>query len=274
MQVRCPHCKNVFASERSGLQFCPACGQQIQVPGAVEGAPPPPPAGPAALPPSSAPPPGTRGPTAFERRKELGLLRGYWETWKESALSPEPFWRSVEPRGPVFDAILFGWISTVLYSVLGIPMMWANFGTNRRMMEELLRQNPDAAAVLQDFDPVSMALGVLAATVILYPLWLMIYVAMVHLGCMLFGAAKGGFDASVRAIAYGCGPLALAWFPVLGLGPMLYAGVLGVWGLARLHNADGWRAALGAFIIPVLLCCCCGGLVAAAAVAVGQAAAH
>ena len=73
MQVQCPHCSAQFESQRSGLQFCPNCGQQIQVaastgrdpsaaspsgaptPGGMAGAPPPP-AG--EIPPMGPPPPG------------------------------------------------------------------------------------------------------------------------------------------------------------------------------------------------------------------------
>src|SRR5437867_4209924 len=33
MQARCPHCKRVFATEQPGIQPCPECGKQINVPG-------------------------------------------------------------------------------------------------------------------------------------------------------------------------------------------------------------------------------------------------
>ncbi len=85
MQVQCPHCSAQFETQRSGLQFCPNCGQQIQVaasagrdpsaaspsagpptPGGMAGAPPPPageippmgPPPPGGMPPPGVPPPG------------------------------------------------------------------------------------------------------------------------------------------------------------------------------------------------------------------------
>lgn len=64
MRARCPHCSNVFNTDRGGIQFCPSCGQQVNVPApggespSVEG---PPAAGQAGPPPPPPPPPGTTG---------------------------------------------------------------------------------------------------------------------------------------------------------------------------------------------------------------------
>ncbi len=32
MDARCPRCSTVFTTDRSGIQFCPNCGQQVDVP--------------------------------------------------------------------------------------------------------------------------------------------------------------------------------------------------------------------------------------------------
>lgn len=73
MQARCPYCSSVFTTDRTGVQFCPSCGKQLNVPapppaaggpetpaqgpgtngGTTGTVPPPPPAG------SSFPAPGT-----------------------------------------------------------------------------------------------------------------------------------------------------------------------------------------------------------------------
>ena len=40
-----------------------------------------------------------RVPTPWERRAEIGALRGLWETWKLAMFKPDPFFRSVQPDG-------------------------------------------------------------------------------------------------------------------------------------------------------------------------------
>src|SRR5215470_2416685 len=113
MEARCPRCSTVFTTDRSGIQFCPNCGQQVDVPE------------PAARPPGqdpwSQPPGGTGGAagggagggfgagaypgggrelTPWERRKELGVFQGFFETWKRSVFSPQAFFPTVRPDVP------------------------------------------------------------------------------------------------------------------------------------------------------------------------------
>ena len=114
MQARCPHCSNVFATERSGQQFCPSCGQQVNVPdpvGAAPGSPPP------DAPPGAPPEPPGQQPTPWERRKELGAFKGFFETWKSIITEPEQFWTRLMPQRGLSDALFFSWICNAVFVV-------------------------------------------------------------------------------------------------------------------------------------------------------------
>jgi predicted nucleic acid-binding Zn-ribbon protein len=75
MQVRCPHCSQVFASERRGRQFCPACGGEIFVPETAAGE------GEAAAGASGAPPPAGSAPTGADGGNPEGAARFRLRTW-------------------------------------------------------------------------------------------------------------------------------------------------------------------------------------------------
>jgi hypothetical protein len=103
MDARCPRCSTVFTTDRSGIQFCPNCGQQVDVPdpharptpdswgqppggggsgggggfgaGRFTGEPPP---GGGAF-------PGQRELTPWERRKEIGVVHGFMPASADAA---------------------------------------------------------------------------------------------------------------------------------------------------------------------------------------------
>src|SRR5256885_2442035 len=89
MQVACPHCTKTFEPERPGIQFCPHCGGQLDVPlGSVGGGAPP--MG-SILPGSTPGSGGAGGSPPWERRAELGFAKAFFETFKQCLLSPPAF---------------------------------------------------------------------------------------------------------------------------------------------------------------------------------------
>lgn len=84
---------------------------------------------------------------------------------------------------------------------------------------------------------------------------------IVHVCLMLFGGAKGGFEATCRAVCYSSGAInALYIVPVLGWivaifwGPVIY-----VIAIKEAHKTT-YLIAIAAVLLPVLVCC--GGLIA------------
>ena len=275
MDARCPRCSTVFTTDRSGIQFCPNCGQQVDVPepsqasgsgwgqspgqgpgggggfggGRFTGEPPP----------GGIPLPGQRELTPWERRKELGVVQGFLETWKRSVLSPQAFLPTVRPDVPWTEALYFAWIIHAITVVLSLPFiglgllrpsMPSNLGADTAQMETMMRAMSGGLGV-------GYALG----TLLLYPVVVLAVAGVVHLCAMLFGAAKNGYGATVRALCYAQGPAILGGLPCFGFLAWIYSVVLDVLGISSLQETSTGKAA-GIVLLPmVIVFCCCGALV-------------
>lgn len=286
MQARCPHCRNVFPTERTGVQFCPHCGREIDVPA---GAPTP------VEPRAEVPPTGTEGTgtgagpsgswtgapeplpeevVAWERRRELGFFAALWQTWKEGMFAPTRFWSKVRPAGPTVDALLYAWILFVVAKVLSIP--FAFFQPDTASLEQALQQtalNDQLKGLLEQVAHVSVvaSLGTIAVTALLFPVFLVIAAAILHLFALLFGAAKNGYWATFRVLAYASSPFVFSFYGCLSVLAFLYSVVLTILGLTRVQETSAGKAS-GAVLTPfVASCfCCCAGV---ALMAMGVAAA-
>lgn len=293
MQVRCPHCQGIFSTERAGVQFCPNCGQQINVPGAAAPGAPEAPAG--AAPPAATPGPGPGGapgqtgtpesmgpggrePTPWERRAELGAFGGLWETWKKSMFSPEPFFSSVRPDSSWVDAMLYGWVVSIVSSVLRVPSqyleMWGRSSTasTENLPAELQKY---LSWIQASSGRTSTIVGSVVIGALLYPVMLLIGAAILHLCCMMWGCAKNGFWTTVRAVAYSQSPQVLVLIPCAGgLFAVVYTIVLEIFALGKMHDSTMGRAAGAVLTLVVVGCCCvCGGIALIAGMAGAAAAA-
>jgi len=279
MQARCPHCSNVFNTDRAGIQFCPNCGQQINVPdpSAVGGLPPPPPPGVPGGPGASA---FNRGPVPWEERAQRGFFGAFFENWKMVFMQPEQFWRRMRPDGALSDALFFGWICFAVNGLLNIPVQLVSMAINRGQVDQLMNATkdlpPEVRRIVQQYIGVFTGAGTVGAVIgqiILYPVIMIVTAAILHLFAMIFGASKNGFNATARVVGYSNAPYILAWIPCCGgLIAPIYTVVLQCWGLARAHETTTTRAVLAVLAPGILLCCCIVGLIAVIAGAAGAAA--
>lgn len=203
------------------------------------------------------PGPALREDTPWERRATLGWASGLFETWKQTIFGPQAFWASVKPNGSWTDALLYAWILFALGTLISAP--FGALGLGRSGMQSLLDQMgdlpPNARTALRN-----AAGGIgglqLGASLFLYPLGLIIYAAIQHLFCMLFGAAKNGFYATLRVVAYASATNIVGLIPCVGALAGLYGIVLVILGLSSVQETSLGRAT-GAVLLPVVLACCC-----------------
>jgi hypothetical protein len=284
MDARCPRCSSVFTTDRSGIQFCPNCGQQVDVPeppraaGAGWGQGPGP--GPGGSsgggrftgepPPGGSPIPGHRELTPWERRKEVGVIKGLFETWKLSVFSPKRFFPTVRPDVPWTEALFYAWILHAL--TVGASLPFIGLGTFHPVLPPELADQVQVSEALRAMSG-AVGIGQALVSLVLYPVFLLIGSAIYHVVAMLFGAAQNGFGATVRAFCYSLGPnvlgLSVYVFFSLGLcitvGALVWESVLLVLALANLQNTTIGKAT-GIVVLPdVLVCCCCGAGFAALA---------
>ncbi|HEY8208144.1 MAG TPA: Yip1 family protein [Myxococcaceae bacterium] len=263
MQASCPHCKNVFSTERTGIQFCPNCGQQINVPDPSGAAapPPPPPGGAPGVPPSLGA--GQRGPVPWEERGQRGLFGAFFETCKMLVMQPEMFWSRLRPDGSLGDGLFFGWICFAIYGVLNIPLQLVSSSLNRGSVDQILAASKDMPPEVRRMFATLLgggSVGIIVGEIIIYPVFMIIGAAITHLFCMIFGVSKNGFNATVRVLGYAQAPYLIGWIPCCGqLVAAIYSIVLVIWGLARVQESTTARSVMAVLALPVLLCCCIFG---------------
>ena len=292
MQARCPHCSNVFNTERAGIQFCPNCGQQINVPDPAGAGGPPAGAGPGMPPPPPGLPGGPaagsamgRGPVPWEERSRLGVLKAFFENLKMLTLQPGAFWPRMRPDGSLGDAIFFGWICWAIYGVLNIPLQLASAALNRGQAEQMNQMldsfkdlSPQVRAILEQYMGLLLGGGTVVAAliqIVIYPVLMIVQSAILHLFAMIFGAGKNGFNATARVVGYSISPYAVGWVPICGpCVAAVYSTVLTTWGIYRAQDTTVGRAVAVVIVGPVLVLCCCAGAIGVVAAMAGAGAAN
>lgn len=298
MNARCVSCKNVFHTDRYGRQTCPHCGAEVLLRAPEE------------KPPATLPPPqgageaGARevsgepsapgevgGPfgsepeaqveferTPWEERDRHGLVAAWFATLKQSLTDPVRMFERM-PTGDARGAISYYWITAGLAFLFGglwqAATVAAGFGGS--FDPETLQLPPQYQEMFARYSPEQMAAmnaSTAIASALFAPVVLFISAGIVHLGALVFGSGRKGFEATLRASAYAAGPMLLQAIPLCGQ----FLGVIGffwyvtlvVIGMWKLHGGEAWRAA-AAVIAPwfVFTCCVCCGLGSMAAMIFG-----
>ncbi|HPF35583.1 MAG TPA: YIP1 family protein [Candidatus Krumholzibacteria bacterium] len=220
--------------------YDPEAGRPLQ----DDGAPPPPddaPAGEGHLPP-------------WEDRAAHSYAGGFFETIRLAMTAPTRLFRGMTVRrgvwGPLsFYVLLYVLMSVVdrLYSVAfsGMTMGLLSF------MDELERADAAEMAFMHVFETMGVFVSPVTALITLF-----ISAGLTHLGAMLIIPGQRGFEATLRAVAYGASPAVLGLIPVCGgfvVAP--WALVIAIIGMRETHRTTGLRAVM-AVLAPLLLAIC------------------
>lgn len=187
----------------------------------------------------------------WEDLERWGFFQGLFQTVKRGMLQPSRFFAAMPLRRgylrPLAFYVLISEISAVvlfIYQTMGLDM---------------LTQTQDGGELLDAGGFIGM--GAASALMLLfYPILftIMLYAmaAVHHLFLTLFQAARGGFEGTFRAVAYGSAPTVLSVVPILGwLVAGIWTLVVTVIGLKQIHDTTYGRvlAALSAQILAFLL---------------------
>jgi hypothetical protein len=203
------------------------------------------------------------------------LLRALWDTWRWTMFDPDAFWRRLDPSARPSEALFYGWTLAGVAAVVAAPFQALQLGAQGMQMRRLFTDESDVPRQVREileviFQPsgvLALSLGFAILSVVLYPLFVVIVAGVIHLLCMLFDCARYGFGATLRTVAYASAPSVLHGIPCLGIAAFVYAIVLLIWGVTRVQETSGGRAAGAVLTLPVLLCCGCGSVGVMAVVA-------
>lgn len=193
----------------------------------------------------------------WENRAALGTLPALWETIKNSMANPVELFAATPREGGLQAPLAYG---TILLA-LGFAgaCLWQVIGNMLGMgMTPFLPQDEQGAQLVGGV----VGLGIAALMIVLSPLFgligLMVNAGITHLGLILVGGNRHGFEATVRGIAYAQGPQVLGLIPCVGYLAGVWVLVLEVIGLSRLHEIPWWQALLGKFVFACLCGLLCG----------------
>ncbi len=233
----CPLCGTAFQEEQAEGN-CPRCGAQM-LPGHAfcvhcqsEGE-------------------GTQ-PSPWDRRHEIGTIQAIKETTKGVMLHPGQFFKSIHPTGNHGSTLGYG---ALLGSVYGMAAQLIGLGINFAVMRPLqkMEENP-------------IGLGTDAGVTLLFTLFLPLFVTiglyissgLIHLGLLLCGGNRNGFEATFRTVSY-CQSV-----QIVSLIPFVGPSVAGIWmivaqimGIMGMHRTSGGKAAFSVLWV-LLLACGCG----------------
>ena len=276
MKARCAQCHEVFTVSEGGQQTCPNCGAvlELNTPDSAQFS-------------SSA---GNGWPkndshqdeetveTPWEKRGEIGVFKGFFDTVVKSITEPTPFFAKM-PRDNADGALSYYVLMTLITGILSYIFVFP--------LKKIMPQNQNTAQALEHLNSLRETVGsngqfvidmlqsmisgesliggavcTVVCVLLFTPISLFAAAGVTHLSFMLFGS-KQGFSSTLRAIGYSCAPNILTVVPVIGnfLGPL---GVLiyGIIACAAVHRFSGVRA-VAAYLAPMLtlVCLACGGAI-------------
>ena len=191
----------------------------------------------------------------WEDRERFGLVSGFLSTIPQVLTAPGRFFEDHPVRRGLWGPISFRAVLAVLTSFVG--WIWSRvFTSYEASLYEMLdmEQSLDAGqeAFLAFFEGIGMFLAPVIAVVGVF-----ITAGLIHLTVkMVSSRPDAGFEASLRAVAYGEAATIIGIVPACGsfIG-LIWGLVLTIIGVRTLHGLSSGQAMI-AVLAPMALCCC------------------
>jgi hypothetical protein len=190
---------------------------------------------------------------AWERRKELGLVKALTETWKEVLFNPTVSFPRMKTNGGFAAPFLFNltmmviWgFFTTIYQLLLSGVFATTAGATHHSSTSLTGMSPTLPAFLN-----------VAVMVVAIPLlvgFTFVNAGITHACLALFKGTSKSYEATYRVICYSYSAWIFAIVPCAGgIVSSIWSLVSTVIGLSKVHRTEIWRAAV-AVLLPVFVC--------------------
>jgi len=182
----------------------------------------------------------------WERRVELGLRQGIYQTFMSALFSPGRFFREMTSGKGIREPMAFGLLLGSLGYMIGF--FWEFLLISGSIM-------PYSSSFLSQVPVNWLFLIVMILSPLLVILNMFVTGAIIHVLMLAFNGGKGGFEGTFRVIAFGQTTKALSFIPFIGevIG-WFWNSVLVVIGLKEIHNTSYFRAIAAVFISIILKC--------------------
>jgi hypothetical protein len=180
----------------------------------------------------------------WEKRSDLGIWKGIYQTTKAVLFSPEKMFRGLTVNGGYGEPTAFGLLVGSLGRMFGLFWLFLLMAGSR-----FLSDIPVSGHYTLGF----IFLGVITITPFLVCLNIFINSALLHILLLLVGGAKNGFEATFRVVCYSQAAHLLSLIPIMG------GWIDGIWklvvqiiGVREIHETSYGRVII-AFLIPLFL---------------------
>jgi len=193
-------------------------------------------------------------PLPWEEMDRIGFFRGLTRTIGMAFGKSDEFIRGIGCGEAVMPALVFG---ILIFALCSLVQCGYDVLTMRSFSEMLAKMQSEVPGLFQEGAQPSLRATIYlrGLMVLLYPLGVLLLSGLIHLLLRLFGRPVRSFKTSFRVMNYATVPLLLVVVPVCGyLVGLIWAVVLMIRGLARLHGVGAFSAA-AAVLAPALLFC-------------------
>jgi hypothetical protein len=228
----------------------------LQIPPERESAPstPPPPPPPPAVSPSALDiVEGQEEGPAWEKRQTLGILKALVQTWKEVLLNPATTFSHMKTTGGFASPLLFNAVMVIVWAVFMLIYHFVFAGSFAAIVGSSQTDSSTAAALGVGTSAVSV-IAIFTVAIPLIIAWNFVIAGITHLCLSLFKGTSKSYEATYRVITYSYSAWIFSILPCIG-GILAYVWALfcTIVGLSKVHETEGWRAAIGV-LLPVFVC--------------------
>jgi hypothetical protein len=190
----------------------------------------------------------------WEERQRYGLLNALYLTIKDVLFSPGQFFRRMPTRLGLVQPLLFGVVLT--FGAAFFDFMWSLTGGSLQRLVDL--------GGVSDFLRLPVVLGgIWVLSPLVAVVQIVVRAAVFHVGLMLFGGSRMGFEATFRVVAYSRAASIVSLLPFCGyLAGFIWEIAITIVGLARVHGVEEWRPLVAVLLPVILMLMSCGGIVA------------
>jgi hypothetical protein len=180
----------------------------------------------------------------WEKRSELGIWKGIYQTIKAVLFSPEKMFRGLTVNGGYGEPTAFGLLVGSLGKMFGLFWLFLLMAGSESLSDIPFSGQYTLGLIF---------LGVIAMTPVLVYLGILINSALLHVLLLLVGGVKNGFEATFRVVCYSQATHLLSLIPIMG------GWIDGIWklvvqiiGVREIHETSYGRVII-AFLIPLFL---------------------
>jgi len=140
---------------------------------------------------------GIRSDVPWENLAEHGFFRGLWATIAAATFRPREFFRTMPTGGGIAKPVSF----YILLSMFSTAAQTVWFGLFLDTLSQIIAIPPEIAQYLR-FNLVQDIVGIAVLTPAVSILRIFLFSGLMHLGLRTMNSAAGGFNGTLRAIAY------------------------------------------------------------------------